>query len=114
MRFKGTVQKGGGTGTRQGFPTANIPLEDSSVSGIYAALVYIGLEEYHAAAYGDQKRKLLEVYLLHWHDELYGKEIEIELITKIREDRIFNDEADAKATIGADVEAVEAYFRSVN
>ncbi len=114
MKFNGRVQKGGGTGKKQGFPTANIPLEDTAVSGIYAALVYIGSDVYHAAAYGDQKRNLLEVYLLNWSENLYGKEIEIELVKKIREDRIFKDDADAKSAIAADVEAVAAYFRTVN
>lgn len=114
MKFKGIVQKGGGTGKKQGFPTANIPLSDTSVSGIYAAVVRFGGGEYYAAAYGDQKRNLLEVYLLDRDEDLYGKEIEVELVKKIREDRVFANESMAKQAIAADVKAVDTYFQSVN
>jgi FAD synthase len=111
MKFIDIVQKGGGYGRKLGFPTANIPLADDSISGIYAAKVRVGGGEYNAAVYADQTRKLLEAHLLHFNDNLYGMEIEIELVKKIREDRTFEDEADARAQIAADVRAVEEYYR---
>jgi FAD synthase len=114
MKYIGIVQKGSGSGRRFGFPTANIPLEDDSVSGIYAANVFVGGGEYFSAVYADTKRKLLEAHLLNFNDDLYGMEIEIELVKKMREDRQFADEAEAKKAISADIEAVEAYLRRVN
>ena len=111
--YKGTVQKGNGSGRKLGFPTVNIPLDDDT-SGIFAALVRFGGEEYFAAVYADQTRKLLEAHLLQFNDDVYGKEIEIELLKKIRDDKKFTDENDARKAIAADVEAVEAYLRTVN
>ena len=109
--YRGVVEKGGGTGRTFGFPTANIALADGSVSGIYAGRVRFGGGEYNAAVYADVKRKLLEAHVLHFDDDLYGVEIEIELLKKIREDKQFADETEAKATIAEDVRLVEEYCR---
>ena len=109
--YRGVVQKGGGYGRKLGFPTANIPLADNSISGIYAAKVRFGGGEYNAAVYADARRKLLEAHVLHFSDDLYGVEIEIELLKKMREDKEFADETEAKATIAADVQSVEEYHR---
>lgn len=114
MRFSGVVQKGSGTGESLGFPTANIPLTDETLSGIYAARAFFGGGEYFAAVYADTKRKLLEAHILNFNDDLYGMEIEIELVKKMRDDRQFIDEADAKKAIALDIEAIEAYLRRVN
>jgi len=113
MKYKGIVQKGGGSGRTLGFPTANITC-GTDLSGIYSGMVRFAGEEYGAAVYADTKRKLLEAHLLDFNGDLYGKEIEIELMKKIREDKQFADEVEAKRTIAWDVEAVEAYFRTVN
>jgi riboflavin kinase/FMN adenylyltransferase len=110
MKFKGIIQHGSGTGKKIGFPTLNIPLDDESVSGIYAAVVTIKGSPYHAAAYADTRRKLLEAHLLYFEDDLYGLEATIELKEKIREDQRFDDEAELKNAIAADVEAIKAYF----
>jgi riboflavin kinase/FMN adenylyltransferase len=114
MKYYGVIQKGGGYGRKLGFPTANIPLTDESISGIYAGKVFINGEEWNAAVYVDTKRMLLEVHILNFNDDLYGMEIELELLGKIREDKSFSDEAEAQKAIREDVEAAEAYFRRVN
>lgn len=110
MIFTGIIQHGNGTGKKLGFPTLNIPLEDESVSGIYAAIVTIKGSEYRAAAYADTRRKLLEAHLLHFEDNLYGLEATIELKKKIREDMRFDDEIELKKAIAVDIEAIKAYF----
>ncbi len=94
-----------------GFPTVNIPLTDSSVSGIYAALVRAGVEELRAAVYADQRRKILEAHILDSTVDLYGKAIEIELIDKIREDIPFATEEELKRAIADDVAKVQEYFK---
>ena len=42
MRYTGIVQRGEQKATAYGFPTINIPLDDASVSGVYAAKVKAG------------------------------------------------------------------------
>ena len=103
MRFSGIVAKGKGFGATIGFPTANIPLPDKDISGIYAATVILGGTAYPAAAYADQKRGLLEAHLLDFSSDIYEKEITIELGGKVREDRAFADVEALKAQIAADV-----------
>jgi riboflavin kinase/FMN adenylyltransferase len=114
MRYRGVVQKGTRKGHELGFPTANIALTDAGVSGIYASLVKIGGEEYHAAAYADQGRHVLEAHLAKYSGgELYGKMIEIELVKKIREDKKFTDEDELREQIQKDIQDVRSYFKSL-
>lgn len=108
--YKGTVQKGGEYGRRLGFPTANILLEGADVSGIFAARVKVSGAEYGAAVYADQRNKVLEAHLLDFDGDLYGKEIEIELLEKIREDKQFESEDEAREAIAVDVAVARDYF----
>ncbi|MDO8562040.1 MAG: riboflavin kinase [bacterium] len=108
--YTGIVERGGGRAAMLGYPTVNIPLEDSAVSGIYAARVKVGDAEYLAAAFADQKRKLLEAHLLDFSGELYGKEITIELYEKIRESKEFPDDTKLREAIAEDIVKVREYF----
>ena len=110
--YRGVVERGAGRGAALGFPTANIPLADDSVSGIYAARAKIKDEEapYSAAVYADQKRKLLEVHILDFSDKLYGMEIEVTLLEKIREAAVFESEMALRAAIADDIAKVRDYF----
>ncbi len=104
--YTGIVQHGGRRAEYLGFPTANIPLPDDSVSGIYAARVKFGAAEHIAVAFADQKRKLLEAHLLDFSGELKGKSITIELCEKIREHEDFTDDAALRAAIKNDIKEV--------
>jgi riboflavin kinase/FMN adenylyltransferase len=110
MRYEGTVQKGRNYGHALGFPTINIEMKGEPVSGIFAAKVSIDGKEYPAAAYADLSRNVLEAHLLDFSGELYGKEVEIELLKKVRDDEQFAGEAALKAAIAADVATVREYF----
>ena len=113
MLYRGIVQRGERRGEKLGFPTANIPL-DGETSGIFVALARMDGKEYHAAVYADQKRKLLEAHLGKFEGgDLYGKEIEVELLKKIREDEKFEDVEILKKQIQKDVQDVVAYFKSL-
>ncbi len=112
MRYRGIVQKGRTYGQALGFPTVNISMSGEPVSGIYASRVRVDEAEYPAAAYADSPRNVLEAHLLDFSGDLYGKEIEIELLKKIRDDEQFPDEASLKAAIAADVAKVREYFKN--
>ena len=101
-RVRGRVERGAGRGKGLGFPTLNLPLEPGQDigHGIYAVRVLHGGRRYHAAGYvgprptlgGDQP--VLEAYLLDFSGDLYGDEVEVEFIAKIRGDQTFaNPEA---------------------
>lgn len=110
--FAGKVEKGNRRGTALGFPTINIPLTDSSVSGVYAGKVRHNDREYHAAIFADPTRGVLEAYLLDFDEDLYGENIAIVLMKKIRESKLFADDEKLKAMIAKDTEEVEKYFSS--
>jgi len=112
MRYKGIVQKGEMRGGALGFPTINIPLNDKSVSGIFAAQVLVDENIYLAAAYANPSRKILEAHMLDFSGDLYGKEIEIELLEKIRDDEKFADEASLKTAIASDIAKVREYRKN--
>ena len=111
--YIGIVQKGTKRAASLGFPTVNIPLLDGDVSGVYAARVTVSGEEYFAAAFADQKRKVLEAHVLDFSGELYGKEITIELCKKIRDNMEFPDDTTLRAAIEGDIVIVRAYFKNV-
>ena len=103
--------KGPQRGTALGFPTINIALNDTSVSGVYAARVSVGRSIYAAAAFADQKRNLLEAYLLDFSGNLYGKKVQIQLEKKIRDVQLFDSDAALRAAIASDVVAVREFFK---
>jgi len=108
--YTGIVQRGGKRATALGFPTVNIPFDDVAVSGIYAAKVKVGEEEYDAVAYADRKGKRLEAHLFDFAADLYGWNIHIELLHKLRDDKKFSSDAQARAAIAKDSEKARAYF----
>lgn len=97
--FSGDVVKGDGRGKSLGFPTANIRLSKEILvpHGIYATevllegkrikgLTYIGAK---ATFFRQQNHRSIEVYLLDFKKNIYGKRIEVRLLKKIRPDRRF-------------------------
>lgn len=110
--FSGTVEKGRKRASTLGFPTINIPLTDSSLSGIYAGKVRHNEREYRAAIFADTKRRLLEAYLLDFDNNLYGEKVTIVLIKKVRESEPFKNDEKMKTMIAKDVEEIEKYFSS--
>ena len=111
-KLTGVVQRGENRGNELGFPTANIPLGDSSLAGIYVASVIVDGKEYDSAVFIDTKRKLLEAHLLDFSGELYDKRMNVQLFVKIRENERFNDDNELKEAIARDVQAVRDYFAS--
>jgi len=111
--FSGIVAQGERRGTTLGFPTVNIPLQDTDVSGIFAGVVKHKDREYHAALFADHERGVLEAYLLDFDEDLYGQDIQITLAKKIRDAEVCTDDDVLKAMIAKDVEDVREYFLSI-
>ncbi len=87
------VKKNFGRGAKLGFPTANIEIESTAPEGVFVgytmigsdslkmpSLIFIGLPE----MFGDTQKRL-ESYILDFHGDLYGKEISVEIVKKLRE-----------------------------
>lgn len=83
------------------------------LSGIYAARVLIEGKEYGAAAFADHERKMLEAHIPDFSGDLYGKEITIQLLKKIRDSRKFENDDARRAAISDDMARVRTYFSSL-
>ena len=98
-RVGGTVAGGARRGAGLGFPTANIALAPGTAlaHGIYAVRVHLDGAVHGGAAYlgtrptFDDGAPVLEVFLLNFDGDLYGRRIEVEFIDHLREDSRFGD-----------------------
>lgn len=111
MQYTGIVKRGSKRARALGYPTANIHI-DEALSGVFVARVFAQGKEYQAAAFADPTRALLEAYLLDFSGDLYGEEVAIEVLQKIRESERFADDKELKAAIEADVRAAREYFKT--
>ncbi|MDP3740926.1 MAG: riboflavin kinase [bacterium] len=116
MKISGIVQKHKGRGKKLGFPTANIDIgrgvdiEDGIYAGTVGptelpALVFVGA----ALTFGDTKRQA-EIYILDFEGDLYGQEIEVEILKKIRDNKKFGSDAELVAQMRGDKKQAREYF----
>ena len=115
MRIKGLVQAGDGRGRQLGFPTANLAGGDASpAGGVYVgwaflegrrlgALVNVGTRPTFA---GTEKRT--EVHLLDFVGDLYGKELEIDFIKRLRDEQRFGSVQALKDQLAQDLKRARA------
>ena len=95
--ISGRVISGQRLGRTLGVPTANIALEPTNrlAHGIYAVVARVGGGAFPAvASFGtrptvDDGAPLLEVHLLDFDGDLYGREMQVEFIERIRDERKF-------------------------
>ncbi len=98
-RLQGTVESGEHIGHRLGFPTANLhpenPLKLIPASGVYAVWACIGEERLPAMMNigtrptFDGRNRTLEVHILDFEGNLYGRNINVGFVKRLREERRF-------------------------
>lgn len=119
-RMQGRVRGGDQLGRQLGFPTANIFLHRklTPVHGIY--IVYMrGLSDHPlpgVANVGTRPtvngtRTLLEVHLLDFDENIYGRYVEVEFCEKLREEERYPDLEQLKQQIQKDVLDARDYFK---
>lgn len=112
MIFRAKVIAGEGRGREIGFPTANLNKTDLEIDfGVYAARARVGNQEFAALLhFGPQKtfgeRITAELHLKDFSGDLYGKEVEVEVIAKIREIKKFANINELKNQITQDLESI--------
>jgi riboflavin kinase / FMN adenylyltransferase len=112
VTVRGVVVVGDRRGRELGFPTANVRPEPGTAlppHGIYAgrmldrdAAVSIGVRP----TFGDGLEPLVEAHLLDYEGDLYGREVELELVSRLRDELRFDSVDALCAQIAADVAAV--------
>ena len=111
--LRGRVVHGAKRGRALGFPTINLALPRERLlprDGIYAVWAEMGEGRFKAAAtlgvrptFGGGER-VLEAYLLDFSGEVYGDEVEVAFVKRLRDEIAFASPADLSAQIARDVE----------
>ena len=109
----GEVVRGIERGTKLGFPTANLGIEPRRavpVDGVYASWAHVGGARYSSATNigvrptFDNGQRLAEVHILDYKgSDLYGQQLRIELVDRLREERRFDSVEELKAQLIQDV-----------
>jgi riboflavin kinase/FMN adenylyltransferase len=108
---EGPVVHGDARGRQLGFPTANVVPEHGLVppGGVYAVRVELdGVERPAVANLGtrptfDGHRLALEVHVLDWTGDLYGRSLRVGFVARLRDERRFDGVDALRAAIAADV-----------
>lgn len=117
--LSGTVVLGKQLGRTIGFPTANIQLNNEKKlipkNGIYAAKIEVDGKLYKAATNigsnpttdSDNQIKI-ESYILHFEEDIYGKNVRLFFVNRLRDEEKFDSIDALKRAIANDVQRVEA------
>ena len=109
----GAVEPGDARGRQLGFPTANLNPGNEVLppNGVYAARALVGQEPFTGVVNigirptfeSHDRHSIVELHIFDLARDLYGHEVEVSFIQKLRDERKF-DSADAlKRQIGADI-----------
>jgi riboflavin kinase/FMN adenylyltransferase len=119
----GQVVHGAKRGKPLGFPTANLAVNSNQalpVDGVYVTRAYISNHAYPSVTnigrrptFGENQRTI-EVYLLDFRGELYGEDLKIEVIERLRAEKPFSSSEELKAQISQDVEKAISILKKVN
>lgn len=121
--IQGRVVRGMQLGRTIGSPTANIAIKRrvSPVRGVYAVTAHLpdGRQFPAVANIGTRpsingKNMLLEVHLLDFNEDLYGKLLHIDFHHKIRPEQKFNGLEELKSQIQQDLQATREFFTYQN
>ncbi|MEJ2684692.1 MAG: bifunctional riboflavin kinase/FAD synthetase [Candidatus Sulfobium sp.] len=107
----GIVVKGDGRGKGLGFPTANIAPKHSIIpaNGVYAVRFFVREKFYDGIANiglrptFDENRLTIEVHVLDFNEDIYGEEISLYFVGRIREERKFKGPDDLVRQIASDI-----------
>jgi len=122
FRLGGEVVTGDKRGRALGFPTANIvPDSDKTLpaDGVYVTLAFLGQKVYRSVTNigvrptFDGGQRLIEVHLLNFEDgDLYGQELQIELVERLRGEIRFASVEELKAQMANDVKETKKILGS--
>ena len=116
----GRIVEGRRRGREIGFPTANLTSANELIPphGVYATTLLVdGLV--HAAVtnigvnptFGDRTETSIETHVLQYDGDLYGRDVRLGFVQRLRDERRFADADGLKAQIEADRRRAERLFR---
>jgi riboflavin kinase/FMN adenylyltransferase len=121
FRLYGRVMAGARRGVELGFPTANLdisPQQALPAEGVYVSQVHIDDQAHPAMTnigqrptFGESQR-VVEVYLLDYHGDLYGQELAVDIIERLRGEKKFDTPEQLKKQIAEDVKQGTAILKT--
>ena len=123
--FSGSVVGGDKRGRELGYPTANIKLSSPEkllpAIGIYAVRVLLENENYFGLlsigkrpTFYNMGETVTEVYIFNFDREIYGKEVTVEMIERLRGEEKFNSAEDLINQMNRDKENGLKIFNKLN
>lgn len=119
FRITGRVVYGQRLGGQLGIPTANVNLNRyrAPLSGVFAVEVLLADQRIKGVAnvgvrptVGDLVKPVLEVHMLDWHENIYGRRIAVEFRRKLREEQKFTTLDELVGNIKKDIAEAYDYF----
>jgi len=118
--ISGQVVRGDQVGRKLGFPTANLDVTGLALppEGVYTARAFVGGQTHRAVVNIGRRPTLanpqpelrVEAHLLDFDEELYGEELKIAPMQKLRDERQFPSLPALQEQIGRDVVEARARF----
>lgn len=118
--ISGKVIKGSGLGRLLGFPTANLEIDSSKIlpPGVFVVQVHLGSDYYFGVANVGkrptietlQDRLLLEVHILDFSKMIYGKNLDVKFLKRLRGERKFESREALQKQILKDIHSAREYL----
>ena len=120
MRFSGVVERGQGRGRELGFPTANLKIDSAALElsrGVYLgkvmwegcppfdALINFGLRP----TFGE-KEMSLELHILDFSGDLYGKKLDVNILKRLRNEQRFDGREELIQQIQSDIKQARMFL----
>ncbi len=120
--LRGKVVTGAGRGEGLGFPTANLNISSGQAlppDGVYAGLAHANGKVYQTMTnvgcdptFGASERTV-EAYLVDYTGDLYGHELTVDFIARLRDERKFDSIDELKAQMAEDVRQGKIILKSM-
>jgi len=119
----GRVIMGTGRGTKLNFPTANLEINPEHAippDGVYASWAFADGKKYRSMTnigkcptFGNYKRTV-EVYIIGYNGNLYGQELKIDIIERLRNERKFDSVEELTEQIAKDIKQGEVILETAD
>jgi riboflavin kinase/FMN adenylyltransferase len=119
--LNGNIINGEGRGAKLGFPTANLDINHQQAlpaDGVYATWAYIDNQAYPSMTNIGRRptfpgsERTVEVLLLDYHNNLYGRELKIDIIERLRSEIQFDTANELKKQIAKDIKRGRAILNA--
>lgn len=120
--IKGKVVRGKNIGKEIGFPTANLNVESDLLpcNGVYAAYAKVGRKTHPAVlnigfapTFGGKERSV-EVHILDFKDNIYGKKMEVSFVRRLRSEKAFSSKEALIRRIRKDTEKARSILEQLH